>query len=58
MFKRKKSYKGHINNPKPKENKHETTFEGSFRASLLKEFEEEFYNQEKILEQREHEFGM
>ena len=52
----KKSYKEHINNLKPKKCKHKSTFEESFRASLLKDFERKIYEQEKIFQQTEYEF--
>ena len=58
MLNRKKSYKGHTHNPKLKKYKHETTWEESFRNSLLTEFEQKFFEREKILQQKEHEFQM
>ena len=58
ILKRKNSHKEHINNPKAKKYKHETTLEENFRASLLKEFKRKFYEREKIIQQKEHEFEM
>ena len=53
-FKRKKSHKQHIHNPKPKKYKHETTFEESVKAKLREEVECVYIEREKNLQQREH----
>ena len=54
MFKRKKSHKQNIHNPKPKKYKHETTWEESIKAKIMEEVECEYIEHEKNLQQREH----
>ena len=48
MFKRKKSHKQNINNPKPKKYKHETTWEESYKAKIREEVESEYCPMLKI----------
>ena len=54
MFKKKKSHKQNIHNPKPKKYKHETTIKKSFRTKIMEEVECEYVEREKNLQQREH----
>ena len=56
MFKRKKSHKQNIHNPKPKKYKHDTTFQESFKAKLREEVECEYIECEQNFQEREHKF--
>ena len=52
MFKRNKTHKQSMHNPKPKKNKYENTWKENFRATLMEEVERKFIEREKFFNKK------